>query len=522
MPKVSAGRIKKWGSLVVATALLAVSGCAENDATTGSEKFQVVASTPILADLAQGVAGDRAKVSSLVPAGADPHSYEPSLRDIRQIAYADLAFTNGLMLEQNKLTRTIEANLPDGVQPLAVAEGIDQYGGELKRMVEDASLDSLWLGLRVEGGEPGESTSFSARRMTGPGQSAAFITGTFGSVEVVANSLARGAHREQDGERMVSTGDLGSVELPAQAHTHLSWAFGEAGNYEISLGVQSESGIEVPATTVHFAVGEQAQELAVSLGKNTRVLDAGHADITANLDQKTLSIRTDSGEQVEYLDPAHTVIEVPSRTLQEVPAGSHFRFLEGENEEVYLLAQAVLGKHVHGDIDPHFWHSVPNVKAAVQLMRDSLKAADPAGAADYDRNTRQLLGDLDTLDADLRATYGSLSKSAQNLMTTHDGYRYLAETYGLKVAGFVTAVEGAEPSPQQRSRLRRTVEDLQVPALYLDRGVLQRASVLREVAEDTGTRVCELYSDTLDARAPHYSDMMRHNAQTIEDCSEGS
>ena len=43
--------------------------------------------------------------TALIPNGADPHSYEPSLRDVRDVAYARLAFTNGLLLEQRKWRR---------------------------------------------------------------------------------------------------------------------------------------------------------------------------------------------------------------------------------------------------------------------------------------------------------------------------------------------------------------------------------------------------------------------------------
>ena len=68
-----------------------------------------------------------------------------------------------------------------------------------------------------------------------------------------------------------------------------------------------------------------------------------------------------------------------------------------------------------------------------------------------------------------------LPEAARNLVTTHDGYRYLASTYGLNIAGFVSASASGEPSIQQRQRLRRTVEDLKVPAIYLDKSTAMRS-----------------------------------------------
>lgn len=169
-------------------------------------------------------------VHSLVPAGADPHSYEPSLRDIRDVAYARCALTNGLLLEQRKLTKMVEANLPAGVVSVAVAEKIEQYGGKLEAIVEDASLDSIWLGLRVEEGGQNESApadsseagmrfevqSVRARTATDSSnaQLAAFITQTFGAVEMLCDSHARGVNLTREGDTAIRTGDMGSLELP--------------------------------------------------------------------------------------------------------------------------------------------------------------------------------------------------------------------------------------------------------------------------------------------------------------------
>lgn len=511
--------------------------------------MRVVATTPILADLAQQIAGERASVHSLVPAGADPHSYEPSLRDIRDVAYARCALTNGLLLEQRKLSKMVEANLPAGVVSVAVAEKIEQYGGKLEAIVEDASLDSIWLGLRVEEGGQNESApadssdagmrfevqSVRARTSTDSSnaQLAAFITQTFGAVEMLCDSHARGVNLTREGDTAIRTGDMGSLELPLQAHTHLSWAFSDAGEYAIELSataVNAPESVRSSRGTLYCAVGRDPQQLVDRLAKEQnvsaaeiKVLSAGHADITARTGDGRLVLRADSSQGAVEYELNRTVVAVPSRTLQEVPAGGSYRFLRsGASEhrgQVYLLAQAVLGKHVHGEIDPHIWHSVPNAKASVQVIRDALISADPEGASEYATRTEQVMKELDALDAQLRQVYGGLPESARNLVTTHDGYRYLASTYGLHIAGFVSASASGEPSIQQRQRLRRTVEDLKVPAIYLDKSTAMRSPVLTELAREAQVRTGVLYSDTLDAQAPHYAQMMLANAHTIALCS---
>jgi ABC-type Zn uptake system ZnuABC Zn-binding protein ZnuA len=70
------------------------------DATPRPEgPIQVVATTPFLADIARQIAGARAEVSSILPAGADAHDFEPAPEDIVSIEDADLVIEHGLDLD---------------------------------------------------------------------------------------------------------------------------------------------------------------------------------------------------------------------------------------------------------------------------------------------------------------------------------------------------------------------------------------------------------------------------------------
>lgn len=60
---------------------------------------KLVATINILADMASQVAGNHLEVTSLLPSGTDPHSYEPRPGDAALLAGADVILTNGLHLE---------------------------------------------------------------------------------------------------------------------------------------------------------------------------------------------------------------------------------------------------------------------------------------------------------------------------------------------------------------------------------------------------------------------------------------
>ena len=67
------------------------------------DRLQLVASHSILADVVRNVAGDQADLTLLMPVGADPHSFQPSPRDLTVVAEADLVFVNGARFEESLL-----------------------------------------------------------------------------------------------------------------------------------------------------------------------------------------------------------------------------------------------------------------------------------------------------------------------------------------------------------------------------------------------------------------------------------
>ena len=63
------------------------------------EPLSVVATTGIIADVAQQVAGDHLAIRALIPPDSDLHGFQPTPRDVATISGADLLFVNGLGLE---------------------------------------------------------------------------------------------------------------------------------------------------------------------------------------------------------------------------------------------------------------------------------------------------------------------------------------------------------------------------------------------------------------------------------------
>jgi manganese/zinc/iron transport system substrate-binding protein len=62
-------------------------------------RIMVVATTTMIADLAQVIAGDDAQVAGIMKPGEDPHTYDIRPRDAQTLADADVILANGLHLE---------------------------------------------------------------------------------------------------------------------------------------------------------------------------------------------------------------------------------------------------------------------------------------------------------------------------------------------------------------------------------------------------------------------------------------
>lgn len=98
-------------AVVIPLAMLATvyTGRPAQQASQENEKITVVASFYPLYEFASKIGGDRIEVSSLVPAGVEPHDWEPTSRDVLRVSSADILVLNGAGLESQKTTE-LEAN----------------------------------------------------------------------------------------------------------------------------------------------------------------------------------------------------------------------------------------------------------------------------------------------------------------------------------------------------------------------------------------------------------------------------
>ncbi|UXN61752.1 metal ABC transporter substrate-binding protein [Phyllobacterium zundukense] len=93
------------------------------------EKFKVVTTFTVIADMARNVAKDAAVVESITKPGAEIHNYQPTPGDIQKAQGAQLILWNGLNLELwfgkffHNLKDVPNVVVSEGVEPMGIAEG---------------------------------------------------------------------------------------------------------------------------------------------------------------------------------------------------------------------------------------------------------------------------------------------------------------------------------------------------------------------------------------------------------------
>ena len=119
------------------------------------EKPVVFVSIPPQAWLVKRLAGESVEVQTLLPAGADPHTYEPSARQVKRLSETALVFTLGLpfearlVLQAGKLNPALKVVAMDAGIPKHGAGTHEHHGTEPGHVCAAGGDPHIWLSPRL-------------------------------------------------------------------------------------------------------------------------------------------------------------------------------------------------------------------------------------------------------------------------------------------------------------------------------------------------------------------------------------
>ncbi len=198
------------------------------------------------------------------------------------------------------------------------------------------------------------------------------------------------------------------------------------------------------------------------------------------------------------------------------------QFIEQLDVPHVVLGDTVTPIPIDGDAaagapNPHAWMSAAEAEGYVATIAAAFADLDPEHAEDFAANAETYTAELRSVHDELLAALAELPQNHRALVTCEGAFSYLARDAGLTEHYLWPVNAEQEATPQQIAATIDFVAENEVPAVFCESTVSDRA--MQQVVEATGTTFGgTLYVDSLsaaDGPVPSYLDLLRHDVELI-------
>lgn len=164
----------------------------------------------------------------------------------------------------------------------------------------------------------------------------------------------------------------------------------------------------------------------------------------------------------------------------------------------------------HAQHDPHIWLSPENAKIMANNIANALSEKYPEFEKQFKSNLSALEEDLDALSNYAHKQLSDITD--RNIITFHDGFSYMAKSFGLGIVYTVEEESGSETSAAELIALTRIISDQQVKAIFTETNGSSSAATI--IANEIGIPVYTLDMAMSDR---DYFEAMYHNIDTLKE-----
>jgi zinc transport system substrate-binding protein len=168
--------------------------------------------------------------------------------------------------------------------------------------------------------------------------------------------------------------------------------------------------------------------------------------------------------------------------------------------------------------DPHFWQDPMRMAAAARAVGDAYRDITPDQADGIEKATDRLVADLERLDTEFRE--GLADCRTTTVVTSHDAFGYLGESYDLELLPIAGLDPSADPSPQRLAELADLVRDRGITTIFTE--TLVSPAVAETLADEAGVSVATLdpIEGLTDETADEdYLSLMRANLAALQEAN---
>ena len=202
----------------------------------------------------------------------------------------------------------------------------------------------------------------------------------------------------------------------------------------------------------------------------------------------------------------------------------------GKDKTVFAAAEVLKGEQLLVDEeddslnDPHVWFDIMLGKEVVDGIGDTLVEEYPEYKADFEKNEKEYLAQLDELAAYAKERVAEIPQEQRILVTAHDAFNYFGESLGFDVSGLQGLSTESEYGVKDVEDMVMYLVENNIKAIFVESSVSDKAmNAVIEGAKEKGHRVViggELFSDAMGAEGTEegtYLGMYKHNINTIVD-----
>ncbi|WP_441246192.1 metal ABC transporter substrate-binding protein [Kitasatospora sp. McL0602] len=170
--------------------------------------------------------------------------------------------------------------------------------------------------------------------------------------------------------------------------------------------------------------------------------------------------------------------------------------------------------HDHAAGDPHIWLDPTRYATVAKSVGSELAKADPANAADYQKNTDALVTKLAALDQEFQDSLKGVKSKI--FVTSHAAFGYLADHYGLNQIAINGVDPEAEPTPARLAEIQKAAKTNGVTTIFFE--TLVSPKLADTVAKDLGlkTAVLDPLEGVKDPAQHDYFSVMRQNLTNLK------
>ena len=169
---------------------------------------------------------------------------------------------------------------------------------------------------------------------------------------------------------------------------------------------------------------------------------------------------------------------------------------------------------VKSGVDPHWWHSLENVRRAARAVAEVLADKDPAGAAAYQRSLAATTRKITALQAWTRMRLAEIPRSDRTLVTGHAAFGYFCKEFGFQPMPLLGLSREDEATPLHVANTVRTIREKRIRAVFPEDQA--NPKLLQEIVRETGVVLGQpLVADGTSLHAHTFETMFHHNVEAI-------